>query len=59
MTIRISTLTRAVVLLTAVAVVWAFFRELPKGNQMAAVKKAQGVLTGLRTELTAPPPVGS
>lgn len=40
------------------AVVWAFFRELPKGNQMAAVKKAQGVITGLRTKMTEPPAIG-
>lgn len=44
---------------TAAAVVWAFFRELPKGNQMAAVRKAQGVIAGLRTEMTAPPGICS
>ncbi|MFQ5527253.1 MAG: glycosyltransferase family 2 protein [Thermoanaerobaculia bacterium] len=43
---------------TAIAVVWAFFRELPKGNQMAAVKKAQGVIAGLSTKMTAPPVIG-
>ena len=37
------------------AVVWAFFRELPKRNQMAAIKKAHGVITGLRTRMTQPP----
>lgn len=33
----------------------AFVRELPKGNQMAAVKKAHGVLVGLRADLAPPP----
>ena len=33
----------------------AFLRELPKGNQMAAVMKLKGVLEGLRVPLGAPP----
>jgi GT2 family glycosyltransferase len=44
---------------TAAAVVWAFFRELPKGNQMAAIKKAHGVLVGLTTKMTQPPGLSS
>lgn len=40
---------------TAAGLVLAFLRELPRGNQMAAIKKAQGVLTGLRTRMTPPP----
>ena len=34
----------------------AFLRELPKGNQGAAVAKLRGVLEGLRVPLTPPPP---
>ncbi len=33
----------------------AFLRELPKGNQGAAVSKARGFLEGLRAPMTAPP----
>ena len=33
----------------------AFLRELPKGNQDAAVAKARGLWTGLRERLTDPP----
>lgn len=40
---------------TGLGLVWAFFRELPKGNQMAAVKKAQGVIAGLRAKMVPPP----
>ncbi len=35
----------------------AFLRELPKGNQMAAVMKLKGVLEGLRVPLGSPPPL--
>jgi GT2 family glycosyltransferase len=35
----------------------AFIRELPKGNQRAAVEKLKGVLEGLRVPLTPPPSV--
>ncbi len=35
----------------------AFLRELPKGNQMAAVMKFKGVLEGLRVPLGSPPPL--
>ena len=35
----------------------AFLRELPKGNQMAAIMKLKGVLAGLRVPLGAPPPL--
>ncbi len=37
--------------------VWAFLRELPKGNALAVVRKAQGVVRGLRTPLTEPPAI--
>ena len=35
----------------------AFLRELPKGNQMAAIMKLKGVLEGLRVPLGSPPPL--
>lgn len=41
--------------LTAIALPLAFLRELPKGNQGAAVAKLKGVLTGLREPMTEPP----
>ncbi|MCH7666131.1 MAG: glycosyltransferase family 2 protein [Acidobacteria bacterium] len=44
---------------TTGALVWAFFRELPKGNQMAAIKKAHGVLVGLKTKMAQPPGLAS
>lgn len=37
----------------------AFLRELPKGNQRAAMEKLRGVLEGLRAPLTPPPMAGS
>ena len=39
----------------AVAIPGAFLRELPKGNQAAAIAKLKGVWAGLRTPMTAPP----
>lgn len=39
----------------AVALPLAFLRELPKGNQMAAISKLKGVLDGLRVPLAEPP----
>ncbi len=35
----------------------AFLRELPKGNQAAAVAKVKGFFAGLKVPLTAPPPI--
>lgn len=40
---------------SAVALPAAFLRELPRGNQAAAVAKAKGVLAGLRAPLTPAP----
>ncbi|MEM6793317.1 MAG: glycosyltransferase family 2 protein [Acidobacteriota bacterium] len=40
---------------TVLALPYAFLRELPKGNQAAAVAKGRGVLQGLREELPPPP----
>ncbi|MCB1036903.1 MAG: glycosyltransferase family 2 protein [Acidobacteria bacterium] len=39
----------------AVSIPVAFFRELPRGNQGAAVAKLKGYLEGLRIPMTAPP----
>lgn len=41
--------------LLALAIPAAFLRELPKGNQAAAVAKLKGVWAGLRTPMTEPP----
>lgn len=41
----------------AAAIPAAYLRELPRGNQAAAVAKLKGVLAGLRVPLTPPPPV--
>ena len=40
---------------TAAGLVLAFFRELPQGNQMAAIKKGHGVMVGLTAELRPAP----
>ncbi|MGB6639132.1 MAG: glycosyltransferase, partial [Thermoanaerobaculia bacterium] len=37
----------------------AFIRELPKGNQRAAIEKLKGVREGLRVPLTPPPTASS
>jgi hypothetical protein len=37
----------------------AFIRELPKGNQRAAIEKLKGVGEGLRVPLTPPPTASS
>ena len=37
------------------AMVWAFLRELPKGNTAAVIAKIRGVIEGMRVELVAPP----
>lgn len=42
----------------AVALPLAFLRELPRGNQGAALAKLKGVVAGLRTPLTRPPTLG-
>lgn len=42
-------------LFTAAALPAAYLRELPRGNQAAAVAKLKGVLEGLRVPLTPPP----
>ena len=42
---------------SAVAIPLAFLRELPKGNQGAAVAKLRGIVDGLRVELQPPPKV--
>ncbi len=42
-------------LFTTAALPLAFLRELPKGNQGAAVAKLKGILTGLRVPMTPPP----
>jgi len=42
-------------LLLSVAIPAAFLRELPKGNQGAAIAKLKGVWAGLRTPMTKPP----
>ena len=44
-------------LFLAAAIPWAFVRELPSGNQGAAVAKLKGVLEGLRVPLTSPPSI--
>lgn len=44
------------VLFTAMAIPAAFLRELPRGNQAAAIAKLRGVIDGLRVPLTDPPP---
>ena len=41
--------------LLAVAIPFAFLRELPKGNQGAAIAKLKGVWAGLRAPMTEPP----
>ncbi len=43
--------------LLAVAIPFAFLRELPKGNQAAAIAKLKGVWAGLRTPMTEPPSI--
>ncbi len=43
------------VLFTAAALPLAFLRELPRGNQGAAVAKLRGILAGLRLPLPPPP----
>jgi GT2 family glycosyltransferase len=40
---------------TALAIPAAFLRELPRGNQGAAVAKLRGVIDGLRAPMTSPP----
>ena len=42
-------------LFAAAAFPAAWLRELPRGNQRAAVAKLRGVVAGLRAEMTAPP----
>ncbi len=42
----------------AVAIPAAFLRELPKGNQGAAIAKLKGVVAGLRAPLPEPPEYG-
>ncbi len=44
-------------LLTAAALPLAWLRELPRGNQAAAVAKARGILEGLRVPMRPPPTV--
>jgi GT2 family glycosyltransferase len=46
------------VVFTAVGLPLAFLRELPRGNQGAAVAKARGVFEGLRVPLAPPPRLG-
>ena len=43
------------IVFTVVTLPLAFLRELPKGNQGAAVAKLRGIVAGLREELTPPP----
>ncbi len=43
-------------LLLAAAIPAAFVRELPRGNQRAAIAKLKGVIAGLRVPMTEPPP---
>jgi len=42
-------------LFLALAIPFAFLRELPKGNQGAAIAKLKGVIAGLKAEMTEPP----
>ena len=44
---------------TAIAIPVAFLRELPRGNQAAAVAKLRGIREGLRAEVPPPPTLRS
>jgi GT2 family glycosyltransferase len=44
-------------LFSALALPFAFLRELPKGNQGAAISKLRGIFAGLRAPMTDPPTV--